>query len=85
MQNPGLASHRTGHGRQVSFIIDKETKNKYTEWMKVRVDSDFGKMVYSHRMSTVEPVFANIGTNKGLNASACEAKPKFRVNGSYFV
>lgn len=32
----------------------------------MRVDSDFGKMVYSHRMSTVEPVFANIGSNKGL-------------------
>lgn len=75
-QNPDSANHRTGHGRQVSFIIDKEKKNKYTEWMKARVDSDFGKMVYSHRMSTVEPVFANIGTNKGLKRFSLRSKAK---------
>ena len=76
MQNPDSANHRTGHGRQVSFIIDKEKKNKYTEWMKARVDSDFGKMVYSHRMSTVEPVFANIGSNKGLKRFSLRGKAK---------
>lgn len=38
----------------------------YTDWMKQRVDSQEGKEVYSHRMSVVEPVFGNIGTNKGL-------------------
>lgn len=76
MQNPESANARTGHGRQVSFIIDKELKSKYTEWMKTRVDSDFGKMVYSHRMSTVEPVFANIGTNKGLKRFSLRGKAK---------
>lgn len=73
MQNPDSANHRTCHVRQVSFIIDKE-KNKYTEWIKARVDSDFGKMVYSHRMSMVEPVFANIGTNKGLKRFSLRIK-----------
>ena len=34
--------------------------------MKQRVDSPHGRQVYSHRMSVVEPVFANIGTQKGL-------------------
>jgi transposase len=76
MQNPDSANHRSGHGRQVSFIIDKERKNKYTEWMKVRVDSELGKMVYSHRMSTVEPVFANIGTNKGLKRFSLRGRAK---------
>ena len=44
--------------------------------MKLRVDSDFGKMVYGHRMSTVEPVFANIGTNKGLRRFGLRGKTK---------
>ncbi len=83
VHKPDSANHRTGHGRQVSFIIDKETKNKYTEWMKARVDSDFGKMVYSHRMSTVEPVFANIGTNKGLKRFSLRGKTKSRANDSF--
>ena len=38
-----------------------------TERMKRRVDSALGKHYYSHRMSVVEPAFANIGTNKGLS------------------
>lgn len=80
MQNPESANDRTGHGRQVSFIIDKESKSQYTEWMKLRVDSDFRKMVYSHRMPTVEPVFANIGPNKGLRFSL---RGKAKVQGQW--
>jgi len=44
--------------------------------MKHRIDSDEGKLVYSHRMSVVEPVFANIGTNKKLNRSSLRGKEK---------
>jgi hypothetical protein len=44
--------------------------------MKMRVDSELGKMVYSHRMSTVEPVFANIGTNKGLKRFSLRGRAK---------
>ena len=44
--------------------------------MKHRVDSDKGKWVYSHRLSTVEPVFGNIGTNKGLNRFSLRGKGK---------
>ena len=68
MRNPESPDAPKGHGRQVSFIIDKaKTKANYTDWMKERVDSPEGKLIYSHRMSVVEPVFGNIGTNKGLN------------------
>ena len=76
MHNPGAADHRKGKGRQVSFIIEKETLSKYTDWMKERVDSDKGKLIYSHRMSVVEPVFANIGTNKGLSRFSLRGKTK---------
>src|SRR5690606_3919010 len=72
MRNPESADTNKGHGRQVSFILEKSAANNagkasYTDWMKVRVDSQKGKEMYSHRMSVVEPVFGNITVNKGLN------------------
>ncbi|MBN4080600.1 transposase [Beggiatoa alba] len=77
MHNPDSANHRKGHGRQVSFIINKgQRAPNYTDWMKHRVDSNKGKLIYSHRMSVVEPVFGNIGTNKRLNRFSLRGKKK---------
>jgi transposase len=77
MTNPESANHRKGHGRQVSFIVQKSQRApNYTDWMKQRVDSDKGKQIYSHRMSVVEPVFGNIGTNKRLNRFSLRGKKK---------
>jgi hypothetical protein len=44
--------------------------------MKQRIDSDKGKQIYSHRMSVVEPVFGNIGTNKRLCRFSLRGKKK---------
>jgi hypothetical protein len=44
--------------------------------MKHRVDSDYGKQVYGHRMSVVEPVFGNITTTKKLNRFSLRGKRK---------
>ena len=74
MRNPASADTREGHGRQVSFTVN--THKTATYWMQKRVDSLFGKKVYGHRMSVVEPVFANIGTNKGLNRFSLRGKEK---------
>jgi len=77
MKNPAAADHRKGNGRQVSFIIEKNTRAaNYTDWMKQRVDSNKGKLIYSHRMSVVEPVFGNIGTNKRLHRFSLRGKNK---------
>lgn len=77
MTNPASANHRKGNGRQVSFILEKTQRAaNYTDWMKHRVDSDKGKQIYSHRMSVVEPVFGNIGTNKRLNRFSLRGKQK---------
>jgi hypothetical protein len=77
MRNPDAADTRKGNGRQVSFQIEKGKRApNYTDWMKHRVDSDKGKHIYSHRMSVVEPVFANIGTNKGLNRFGLRSQKK---------
>ncbi|VAW82417.1 Transposase [hydrothermal vent metagenome] len=77
MHNPESANDRNGHGRQVSFIIKKGKRApNYTDWMKHRIDSDKGKLIYSHRMSVVEPVFGNIGWNKRLNRFSLRGKKK---------
>ena len=74
MRNPDSANTREGHGRQVSITYTHG--RTATDWMKRRVDSRYGKVIYGHRMSTVEPVFANIGTNKGLNRFSLRGKSK---------
>jgi transposase len=77
LRNPDSPNTRKGHGRQVSFLIEKRQRApNYTDWMKRRIDSDKGKWIYSHRMSVVEPVFANIGTNKRLNRFSLRGKRK---------
>lgn len=74
MRNPESADTRTGHGRQVSITY---TNGKTaTDWMKRRVDSKYGKAIYGHRMSVVEPVFANIGVNKRLDRFSLRGKSK---------
>jgi len=75
MKNPDSANYRKGQGRQVSFALTKK-KPTYTDWMKHRVDSEQGKLIYSHRMSVVEPVFGNIGTQKRLNRFSLRGKDK---------
>jgi len=74
MRNPSSADTREGHGRQVTFTLS--AGKTATDWMKRRVDSKVGKHYYSHRMSVVEPVFANIGSNKGLNRFSLRGKEK---------
>ncbi len=76
MQNPDSANYRKGKGRQVSYTLELKREPTYTDWMKQRVDSQGGKEIYSHRMSVVEPVFGNIGSNKGLNRFSLRGKKK---------
>lgn len=81
MRNPEAADNPSGHGRQVSFTLSKKKLSSFTDWMKHRVDSQKGKNIYSHRMSVVEPVFGNIGTNKKLNRFSLRGRTK--VNGQW--
>ena len=76
MHNPASADHRKGKGRQVSFALNDQRKPTHTDWMKHRVDSAKGKQIYGHRMSVVEPVFGNIGTNLKLSRFSLRTKEK---------
>ena len=63
--------------RQVAFFIgrDPQQAESYTAKMKRKIDSDYGKFIYSRRLGIVEPVFANI-QNKGLRRFTLRGKPK---------
>jgi transposase len=76
MHNSAAADHRKGKGRQVSFRLNQDRSASYTDWMKHRVDSQQGKLIYSHRMWVVEPVFGNIGVNKKLRRFSLRGKQK---------
>lgn len=77
LRNPDSPNTRKGHGRQVSFIVETSNRSpNYTDWMKHRIDSDDGKQIYGHRMSVVEPVFANMSSNKGLKRFSLRSRRK---------
>ena len=77
LRNPASPNTRQGHGRQVSFIVERAARApNYTDWMKQRVDSAPGKHNYSQRMSVVEPVFANITSNKRLKRFSLRGRRK---------
>lgn len=56
-----------GKGRQVQFLNGDQTKVSYIDLMKQKIDSEEGARLYSRRMWTIEPVFGNICSNKGLD------------------
>nr|WP_288367451.1 hypothetical protein [uncultured Marinobacter sp.] len=51
--------------------------------MKQCVDSQQGREFHSHRMSVVESMFDNVGTNKGLNRFSLRGRKRYRAKGSY--
>ena len=55
--------------RQVMFFRGKAdpARVNYSEMMKQAIDSPEGRALYGRRFATVEPVFANLRYNKGLN------------------
>jgi hypothetical protein len=64
-----LRKPETTKTRQVSFFYGKTPGGKvsYIERMKRAIDSERGRALYGGRFATVEPVFANIRYNKGLD------------------
>ena len=63
--------------RQVSFFArNQASPHQFTERMKQAIDSPRGRRLYSQRMATVEPVFANLRHNKHLNRFTLRTQPK---------
>ena len=63
--------------RQVAFFEkNQRSPLEFTERMKAAIDSERGRKLYGARMATVEPVFANLRHNKGLDRFTLRTRPK---------
>lgn len=83
MRNPKAAfKPKVGHGRQVSFLL--QGNGHFVKWMQERIDTEEGREIYSHRMSVIEPVFANICVHKGLNRFSLRGKKKVNAQWQLF-
>ena len=72
-------------GRQVSIKLDRNNKQAVNviDRMKMKIDSDKGRHIYSKRLGAVEPVFGNINTTKRLNRFSLRCKTK--VNAQWLM
>jgi hypothetical protein len=72
----GSLKPHEGRGRQVARFVPKAKDSHHpSERMRQDIDSPRGRQLYSQRMGTVEPVFANLRHNKRLirlNHRGCE-------------
>ena len=67
----------TSRVRQVAFRQEKRrTAPSQTERMKHRIDSETGRRMIGLRFATVEPVFGNLRSNKGLNRFTLRGQAK---------
>jgi transposase len=72
-----LKNPQAGRGRQVSrfgrALVDERDPS---ERMRRAIDSPKGRRLYSQRIATVEPVFANIRHHKGMSRFTLRGKAK---------
>lgn len=70
-----LRNPESGNPRQVRVFHGRVTET-LTSRMKDKIDTPEGRAIYSRRLGTVEPVFANIGAQKGMNRSTLRGTKK---------
>ena len=63
-------------GRQISVLIGSKRKVTHLDRMRKVIDSEDGKAMYNKRMYTIEPVFGNICSNKGLDTLSLRSEAK---------
>ena len=73
-----LRNPEAGNPRQVRVFHGRVTET-LTSRMKEKIDTPEGRAIYSRRLGTVEPVFANIGAQKGMNRSTLRGTRKVNV------
>ena len=73
--------------RQVTKITGGTPHNRSSavKQMIERFDTDRGRHYYSRRMGTVEPVFANIRSNLGLNRFTLRGRSKVDTQWKLFA
>jgi len=64
--------------RHLSFYIDESNRNVSKEMVK-KVETAIGKRIYPQRVAIVEPVFANIRTQKRMDKFTLRGKIKVNI------
>jgi len=62
-----LSCLRKGARLRSLFVIDSPARSAYSHRMIQVIDSSAGRQAYARRMAIIEPVFANIKSNKRMN------------------
>ncbi len=73
-----LRHPEAGNPRQVRVFHGRVTET-LTSRMKDKIDTPQGRAIYSRRLGTVEPVFGNIGAQKGMNRSTLRGTLKVNI------
>ena len=76
MQKECMKKPVNEHGRQVSFKVEEKDNRNFMDLMKQKIDNVQGRKDYARRMWTVEPVFGNITSNKGIHKLTLRGKAK---------
>ena len=74
-----LCIKRKGGDRKYLLVLVGEEERNYSKEMAARIDTERGRKLYPHRMAIVEPVFANIRTNKRLDRFTLRGKIKVNI------
>jgi hypothetical protein len=69
---------KMGKRKHLMIPIESESRN-YSKEMAAKIDTDRGREIYPHRMKIVEPVFANIRTQKRLDRFTLRGKIKVNI------
>ena len=76
----GCISKKGKRGKRKCLMIPVETgRRNYSKEMAAKIDTDRGREIYPHRMKIVEPVFANIRTQKRLDRFTLRGKIKVNI------
>ena len=84
-RDPRFIDFTTYAQQQATRRNERDTKHtpNYMERMKHKIDSPMGRHIYSKRLGTVEPVFGNLESNKGLKRFTLRGKEK--VNAQWLL
>jgi transposase len=63
---------------------DREENYTYSQKMQQKIDTDIGREIYSKRLGTIEPVFANIRSQKRLDRFTYRGKVKVNIQWMLF-
>ncbi len=74
-----IKKNGTAGKRKILMIPIPSEKRNYSKEMAAKIDTDRGREIYPHRMKIVEPVFANIRTQKRLDRFTLRGKVKVNI------